>query len=257
MKSKSKKNEVKNKVKTKPEKTDPITTVTAKYESLMLFLDAVLRCNKEAILHIADGKLSVRQDDIGNIYMISAECECKISAENEKSPDKIGIDPAILKKLLIHAKGCEVTLAISQSKIEFMYGRFTAKTVPIEISAIRKEPTPPTMNLPVSLSFPGKYLSDISMAVSRGGKIYAYVKNNVAFLAATEGDTCIKEVVGTTNGGEIARSQYSNDYMRDICATIKGCDCTVYIGIDHPIRICAEKNDCKFEFLLAPRIEAD
>jgi hypothetical protein len=253
---KKEKNVIKHKSKKEPSRDEPCTTIIAKHETLMTFLNAIESCDTECILNISDEKLSVRMVDIGNVYMLSAECDCKISKE-KGSPDKIAIDSKILKKLLVFSKGCGITLTITESIIKAAYGRFTTKTSPVDMTLMKKEPNRPTITLDTSFSIPGKYLNEISKAISKEGKIYVYVKNKVVFLAATEGDICIQEVVGTMEKDSKARSLYSNDYIRSISNMIKDCECTIDVAIDHPIKINAEKNDCRFEFLLAPKIEAD
>jgi hypothetical protein len=94
--------------------------------------------------------------------------------------------------------------------------------------------------------------------VSKGnGKIYIYVKEKVVYLAAAEGDLCVREVVGTVDTSSSARSLYSNNYLLQVAKTVKDVPITVNVAIDYPVKITAEKNGCNLMFLLAPRIESD
>jgi hypothetical protein len=160
--------------------------------------------------------------------------------------------------LVIHAAGSNVTLTITKNDIGVAYGRFTAKIPTVEIGFIKKEPSSiPKMALDTSFEIPGKYLIDACRTVSRSGKIFIYVKSKVVYIAANEGDLCMKEVVGTVEKPSTARSLFSNDYLSLIAKNIKEVSVKCDISKDHPIKMTAEKEGCKLMFLLAPRIEAD
>jgi len=254
---KKEKNTVKNKVK-KQDGKEPKTTVTVNEKSFSTFINAVNDCNEQVMLHIDRDKLSVIQVDIGNVYMIAADCECKATFE-DNAPTKVGIDAKLIKKTLLHAKGSSITLTITKSTVELLYGRFIAKLPTVDTAFLRKEPgQEPKMALDTSFEMPGKYLFDVCrMVTPSGGKIYIYVKNKVVFIAANEGDLCMKEVVGTVEKQSKARSLFSNDYLTSIAKSVKDVSVKVDLGIDHPVRIIAEKDGCNLKFLLAPRIEAD
>jgi len=256
-KPKTEKNTVKNKVKTTADGKEPKATVTISEKSLSTFINAVVDCNEQAMLHIEQDKIRATLVDNGNIYMVAAECECKPAIE-KGSPDKIGVDFVLFKKTLMHAAGSNVTLTITKNDIGVAYGRFTAKIPTVEIGFIQKEPSSiPKMALDTSFEIPGKYLVDACRTVSRNGKIFIYVKSKVVYIAANEGDLCIREVVGTVEKLSQARSLFSNDYLSLIAKSIKGVSVKCDIGKDHPIKMTAEKEGCKLMFLLAPRIEAD
>ena len=93
--------------------------------------------------------------------------------------------------------------------------------------------------------------------VSTSGKCILYVKNKVVFFEVEDGDISSKEVIGSVEKKSDARSLFSANYMRDIFKQIKDISVKIDCAVDHPLRVTAEKNDCKIEFLLAPRIEAD
>ena len=249
------KNTIKHKAKN-PAQT-PVTKITADAKSLIPFIDAIIACNTKCFLHIDNNQLQVRVVDNGNCYMVLAECECKADIP-EGAPVKVAADVALIKKTLIHAKDCRITISIDGINISIEYGRFTAK-IPVSDSAqLRKEPNPPTIILDTKFEMPGKYLYDVCRTVSKDyGKVYFYAKNGVAFLAAHENDFCIKEVVGTCGKNSKARSLYSNNYLSAIAGIIKTTQCNVEVAIDHPVKITAEQNGCKFTFLLAHQIESD
>ncbi|MDD3019872.1 MAG: hypothetical protein PHX61_02695 [Alphaproteobacteria bacterium] len=250
------KNTIKHKVKTEPKKEDPVTTVTVPYKTLTTFLKAIEGCIEEAVLSIRDSELSVKTTDNANIYMVVAQCPCKTEVQ-DKSPAKIGISVKLLNKALLHAKGCNVTMSISESKILLKYGRFSAQVSCVDINALRKEPNDPKMSLNNEFSLPGKYLDEICNMVSSSGKVRLLVENKVVTLRTEEGDLSVTEVVGTTDGKGEANSLYPADYLKNIAKAVKGVDCTVRAGVDHPVHIFAEVEDCNFQFFLAPRIESE
>jgi DNA polymerase III sliding clamp (beta) subunit (PCNA family) len=256
-KPKNEKNTVKNKVKTKADGKEPKATVTISEKSLSTFINAVVDCNEQAMLHIATDKIRATLVDNGNVYMVVAECECKPTID-DGAPEKIGVDFTLFKKTLMHAKGSNITLTFTKNDIVVAYGRFTAKIPTVEIGFIKKEPSSiPKMALDTPFEIPGKYLTDACKTISRNGKIFIYVKSKVVYIAANEGDLCMKEVVGTVEKPSQARSLFSNDYLSLIAKSIKDVSVACTMGIDHPIKMTAEKDGCKLMFLLAPRIEAD
>lgn len=256
-KPKTEKNTVKHKTKEKFDGKEPKTTVTVSEKTLSTFINAVVDCNEEAILNIEPDKLRVSLVDNGNIYIVMVDCECKTDIGKD-APVRVGVDFKLLKKTLMYAAGGNVTLEISKNQIGITYGRFTSKIPTADIAFMRKEPHPPELKLSTSFEMPGKYLLDACRMVSAGtGKIYIYVKSKVVFVAAHEGDLCMKEVVGTVEKASQARSFFSNNYLSLIAKSIKDVSATCEIDIDHPIKITAEKNGCNLVFMLAPRIESD
>jgi DNA polymerase III sliding clamp (beta) subunit (PCNA family) len=250
-------NTVKHKVTVAPKPGDPITTVTVPYKSLATFLKAISGCIDEAVLNILDEKLLVKTVDGGNVSMIIAECPCKAEFQKQ-SPRRVGINIPLLNKALLHAKGCDVTMSISESTISLKYGRFSAKVCTVDCTQLRKEVSePPKILHPCEISLPGKYLDEICRTVSGAGKIRIFIEDRVVMLRAEEGDLCITEVVGTAEGRQEANSLFSAALLKDISKSVKDVGCTITAGIDHPASIAASVNDCTLQFYLAPRIEAD
>ena len=247
--------DVTNKTKVEQKENAPKTIVTVKADTLRLFVDAVKDCITTIILNIEESRMFCSTVDTANVFMIVAECECK--AEFDNSPKRIGVDVGVLDKALLHAKGCNVVLTFTETNIEATFGRSTATFPTTDIGFIRKEPNVPTIGLSTTVSIPGKYLWEATTSVSKNGRLAIYVKDKVVFVETYDGDLTVKEVVGTVDKKSNARSLYSNDYIRQIVSRVRDVDVVTSFDIDHPIKMHAEKNGCKFDFLLAPRIEAD
>lgn len=247
---------VKNKTNKEQNENAAKTVVIVKSDTLRLFVSAIKGCISMVILNIEESRMSCSTVDNANVSLIIAECECKTEFEKD-APRRVGVDVNILNKALLHAKGCSVTLTFIEASVEATFGRFTATFPTTDMGYIRKEPKTPTLALNTTVSIPGKYLWDASTSVSKKGRIIIYVKDKVVFLQTEDGDLTQKEVVGTVDKKSNTRSIFSNDYIRKIVSNVRDVDVVVSFDIDHPIKMHAEKNGCKFDFLLAPRIESD
>ena len=254
MKQKPKKNTVANKIKGPVKK--PITKITVESKTLLSFVNAILTVGDQARLEIIDKTLHVNKVDNANVLLLVADCECTPEIP-ENGLKRFGIDILVLKKALRYSKDCRITLCIDGKNLSVSYGRFSARIPLVDEILMRKDPGEIKVELETEFEMPGKYLYDASTIISKNGKCYIYAKNGVAFVAAEEGDLCIREVVGTCDKSSQARSLFSNDYIRDVANIVKTTEIKVRISIDHPVQIMAEQHGCKFNFLMAPRIEAD
>lgn len=235
----------------------PITKVMVESKALATFVAALEILKLEPRVHIAQDRLSVRSVDAANVGMLVGECECKAEIP-EKGIDKFGLQVSMLKRMMLHSKDCRITLGVSDELCTIEYGRFSGKFPLIDNDSIRKDPNLPNINLDTSIEVPGKYLHDAVRIVSKdNGRIIFRAKNGVAFIDAEEGEISMTEVVGTCDKESEARSIFSNDHILPIASLLKTAQCNLKIGTDNPIHINAELNGCKFDFYIAPRIEAD
>jgi proliferating cell nuclear antigen len=137
----------------------------------------------------------------------------------------------------------------------------------LDTNTIRKDPNPPTINLPGKIVITG---DDFNNAM----KAAAVISDKIAlginpkdqtFYLIAEGDTdTIRREFGKDELKSLtpveARSLFSLDYLKDMGKVMsKAAEIEIYLGIDHPVRfsfIIAGGNG-HVEYLLAPRIEAD
>ena len=256
----TKKFECKNKVcKNKNGPYEPKLTITVTAKSLTTFLDAVGTVVSEARVHVTDTGLKVFQVDGANVCMINTELKCKTESE-DGAPKVFGIDIAHLRKLLMHSKGATVSLVVTVSGIEMSYSRFSGECCVVYTIDMRKDPDKePDMTLNAHFDIPGKYLFETSQVFGKSGKILFETVGSVIYLSAECGDLTFREVVGTVTNPKMEqiRSLYSGDYIHGIAKFVKDAPIHIDVGIDHPIVISTEKDDCKIRYLLAPRIEGD
>lgn len=223
------------------------------YATLNTFLSVLASCSPDARVHALKNKIFTSEVDVSNVYMVTVESECNVTG----SPFIFGIDVALMRKVIKHAKGCNVIIEVAGEKIKVKYGRFSSKIDAVEEPMLKKDPNPPEIYLPLSFDVPGKYLFDALSMVTKKGRSTVCAKNGIVSICVDGEGMCVRELIGETENKESFKSIFSNDYMSEIVGTVKDTSVKIDIGIDHPMRAYAEKNDCKITFLLAPRIEAD
>lgn len=230
------------------------TTVTIPYATLNTFLSVIAALDSEARLHVEENKLHVSLVDTANVALIEMDTtECKTTGASAT----IGIDVITLKKVLMHAKGCNVTIEIAGDNQIIKYGRFSAKVKEIDANAIRKDANPPTIELPVTFETPSKYLIEALKVGTNKSKCYLFTKKGVVFFSVETDTMCIREIIGETKSRLAVKSQYNTAYMKEFLKTVFGCSLNICINQDHPVKITTEKDGCNIMFLLAPRIEND
>lgn len=228
-------------------------TIEIPYATLNTYLSVLASCSPEARVYVTKNKIATREVDTANVFMANVEAECKTSGSFV-----FGLEVSVLRKVIKHAKGCNVVISVGDKKIKVKYGRFESRIDALAEAAIRKDPNPPTINLPLSFDVPGKYLNDALSIVGRNGARCVFISNNgVVSFCVDEGTMCVREIVAEAKNKESFKSMFSNDYMKDIMNVVKDVSLKIDIGNDHPMRAYAEKNDCKIEYLLAPRIQGD
>lgn len=232
---------------------DGMKRIEIPYATLSTYLQVLKSCNSEARVHVAMNKISTLEVDTANVFLANIEAKCKTTGH----PFVFGLDVGMLQRVIKLAKGCNVIIDVGEKKIVVKYGRFQSKIdAPIEMH-IRKDPNSPTIKLPTSFEAPGKYLHEALTIASSAERCQFTTKNGVVSFCVFGSGLCVKEIIGETKNKESVKSIFSSDYMKDIVNTVKDTSLKIDIGIDHPMRAYAEKNDCKITFLLAPRIGAD
>lgn len=254
----NKKYEVTNKAK-KTKENEPKVTISTSAKSFMTFIEAAKIIGQETRVHVTETGLKVFMVDNANVFMGLVELECKVTSEPD-APKRFGIDIAHIKKLLLLSKGHNIALTVTETKLAVSYGKYDGRCAILDHITIRKDPSKePELKLNAHFDMPGKYLFEITEVFKSDGKIIFDTEDKVIYLKTECGDLDFKEVIGTVadKSKEQIHSIYSSDYMRDIAKFVKDSPIHIDVGIDHPIVISTEKDDCKIRYLLAPRIVGD
>ena len=239
--------------------TSGTVTITLSAKSLMTFIDAIASLHNEARIYVTENGIKVFMVDPGNVAMLCASLECKIQ-QGKKPLEMFGLNTLHIKKLLLYSKGHTVTLSVSDTDIALSYGRFSGKCCVEDMTYFRKDPNKePDMILNAHFDMPGSYLYETSSIFGKNGKVVFETDDKVIYLKTECGDIEFREVVGTISDKkkEQIHSIFSGDYIAGIAKIVKDSPIHVDVGIDHPIVITTEKDDCSIRFLLAPRIESD
>lgn len=233
-------------------------------------IDAVAALVTECRLHIDENGVRTRAVDTANVAMVSLELDTDAFETYEATPAEIGLDIAKMKNIIgMMGKDDILSLNLAEGghKLELAFGSYQYSVTLLDVNTIRKDPNPPTIELPGRVDLAGSALfSAIKAADVISDKIALGIdpKADIFYMSA-EGDTDhIK--LELTRGQVIAldaveaRSLFSLDYLKDMGKVMGRAEkITIALGVDHPVKFLFDLADGKgrVEYLLAPRIEAD
>ncbi|MDD5418436.1 MAG: DNA polymerase sliding clamp [Methanomicrobiaceae archaeon] len=239
-------------------------------ETLRDSVDAISALVTECRLHIDDDAIRTRAVDTANVAMISLELKKTAFDSYRATPTEAGIDITKLKNILgMIGKGDKLTLNLLEEgrKLELSFGGYRYSVTLLDVNTIRKDPNPPTIELPGKATLSGTTLNSAIKAASViSDKIALGIDPDTnSFYMEAEGDTDhIKLDIGRDELFDLdpvkARSLFSLDYLKDMGRVMaKANEVGVHLGIDHPVRFSFDIADGNghVEYLLAPRIEAD
>jgi len=166
-------------------------------------------------------------------------------------------------------KGDLISLELPENaqKIQVSVHGYHYSITLLDTNTIRKDPNPPTINLPGKLTISGDDLNNaIKAAAVISDKIAIGINpKDETFYMIADGDTdnirreFSKDELKSLTPNE-ARSLFSLDYLKDMGKVMsRAPEVEIFIGIDHPVRFSFDiaNGNGHVEYLLAPRIEAD
>ena len=233
-------------------------------------IEALSAMVTECRVHIGEGGISTRAVDTANVAMVSLEMEPGAFSSFEATGAELGIDIAKMKNIInMMGKGESLSLDLPEGnqKMVLKFSGYKYSLTLLDVNTIRKDPNPPSIELPGKAVISGNKLND---AIKAGSVISDKIALGIdpvkgVFYMEADGDTDhIRLELGTDELISLeaaeARSLFSLDYLRDMGKVMGRADeVEVQIGIDHPVKFVFEIADGKghVEYLLAPRIEAD
>ncbi|MEI7433280.1 MAG: DNA polymerase sliding clamp [Methanomicrobiales archaeon] len=233
-------------------------------------IDAISALVTECRLHTDENGISTRAVDTANVAMISLLLKKEAFSSFAATRSELGIDIAKMKNIFgMMAKNDLITLELTDDihKLKVSFQGYKYSITLLDENTIRKDPNPPTIELPGKVAIPG---ADLNSAI----KAAAVVSDKLAlgidaakqiFFMAAEGDTDHirrefgKDEVSFINGVE-AKSLFSLDYLKDMGKVMSRADeVEIHLGVDHPVKFSFNiaGGNGHVEYLLAPRIEAD
>jgi len=234
------------------------------------FIDAISALVPECRLHTTENGLTTRAVDTANVAMVGLELRKEAFDSYKATTSQLGIDLSKMKNIFNMAgKGDLISLDLpdnAQKMSVAVHGYHYSVTL-LDTNTIRKDPNPPTINLPGKIVIAGE---DFNNAM----KAAAVISDKIAlginpkeqtFYLVAEGDTdnirreFSKDELKSLTPNE-ARSLFSLDYLKDMGKVMsRASEVEIFLGIDHPVRFSFDiaGGNGHVEYLLAPRIEAD
>jgi proliferating cell nuclear antigen len=224
----------------------------------------------ECRLHADANGIRTRAVDTANVAMVSLDLGQDGFSAFSATKEEIGLDITKMKNILgMMNKGDTLNLQLADSarKLELSFGNYRYSVTLLDVNTVRKDPNPPTIELPGKVVISGEALASAIKAAS-------VVSDKIAlgidpkgqnFYMVAEGDTdhirleLGKDQLISLNPVE-ARSLFSLDYLKDLGKVMgRAKEVQVSLGIDHPVKFSFTFADGKgsVDYLLAPRIEAD
>jgi proliferating cell nuclear antigen len=233
-------------------------------------IDAISALVTECRLHTDENGFSTRAVDTANVAMVSLTLKKEAFEGYGSTKNELGLDIAKMKNIFgMMGKSDLITLELPEDshKLQISFEGYRYSLTLLDPNTIRKDPSPPNIDLPGHVVLSGAELNNTIKAASVVSDKIALGIDPAAqtFFMTADGDTDhIKRAFGKSevnfiNGVE-ARSLFSLDYLKDMGKVMsKAAEVEVAIGIDHPAKFSfyIANGNGHVEYLLAPRIEAD
>ena len=233
-------------------------------------IDVIAALVTECRMHVGEDGLKTRAVDTANVAMISLDLSNEAFSSFIATECELGIDITKMKNVTgMMGKGDELSLELPEDghKMEMVFSGYQYSVTLLDVNTIRKDPQPPTIELPAKVRISGASIND-------GIKAASVISDKIALGVDAATGTFYMEAEGDSDhirlersGDELislepsdVRSLFSLDYLRDIGKVMaRTGEVEVQIGNDHPVRVSFDFADGHghVDFLLAPRIEAD
>jgi proliferating cell nuclear antigen len=233
-------------------------------------IDAISALVPECRLHTDETGISTRAVDTANVAMIGLTLDKEAFDSYKATKSQIGVDITKMKNIFNMAgKGDLINLELADNaqKMSVAVHGYQYSISLLDTNTIRKDPNPPTINLPGKIVIRGEDFNNAMKAAAVISDKIALGINpkDQTFYLVAEGDTdhirreFSKDELKSLTPVE-ARSLFSLDYLKDMGKVMsKAEEIEIFLGVDHPVRFSFDiaNGNGHVEYLLAPRIEAD
>jgi proliferating cell nuclear antigen len=254
--------------------TDYITLETATMTAVLKALRALV---PECRMHIMKDAITVQAVDTANVAMVELTMREEAFLDFHMKTDVIGLDvDRLLLGVSAMADGRVDLIRVNSQKFVLTDGVTRFDYVPLDPNTIRKDPNPPTIELPGTIIVNNaEFAENVATAKLFSDKAALTLQadlpeNHSRLNIDAEGsmDKIHKQVEEMVDGSEPKgargtwRSLFSLDYLADIAKVVKAAKppaaLKVQIGDDHPVKLSITiAPGVSVIYLLAPRIEAD
>lgn len=233
-------------------------------------IDVISALVNECRIHISEDGISTRAVDAANVAMVSVSLESGAFNTFSADPSELGFDVKKMRNIagmMNRTDNVNLSLPEKSQKLELSFAEYRYSVTLLDPNTIRKDPSPPQLDLPAKVVISGDALhSAIKAAAVISDKIaFVIDPDTESFIMEAEGDT--DHITKEMKKGDLisitpvkSRSLFSIDYLKEIGKVMSGSSSVeIFLGIDHPVRFVFTFADSKghAEYLLAPRIEAD
>jgi len=230
-------------------------------------IESISSLVEECKIEVSDTGLEVKSVDAANICMVCLKMAASSFEFFKTTPGSIGVDLVRLEDALAMAKDDEaVALQLDEENMKLLVGMggLSYKLSLIDITALRKPPVVPEVDLPVWVDMAGFEFKHIIKAAKKVSDHIAFGMDDAKFIAGAKGDIDsvrfereLSLMLGGRHGQ--AHSLFSLDYLEDMAkAAGKAPSVHLEIGNNYPMRLVIEiAKGVLVEYLLAPRIEQE
>lgn len=233
-------------------------------------VDAISALVTECRLHAEPDRIYTRAVDTANVAMISFQLKKEAFESYQATKEELGLDITKLKNIMgMMTKGGSVRLNLPDGgqKLELSFNSYHYSITLLDVNTIRKDPNPPSIELPGKVVISGDVLfSAIKAASVVSDKIALGIDpSRQHFYMMAEGDTDhIRLELGRNELEEMTlvevRSLFSLDYLKDMGKIMARAEkVEIHLGVNHPVKFSFDIAGGRghIDYLLAPRIEAE
>ncbi len=234
-----------------------------KKTTILAFLDAVETLAPECRVWLKKDGMQTRAVDTANVAMVSARLPKDAFTEYKEETGIMGFDLSKLKTAIGLMKDGEISLEQKEGVgLLISDGHYNYKNTLLDVNTIRKDASPPAIQLPAAITLNAKEFVEAIKAMALISDKTSISAKEATLSLYAEGDTdnLVKPLKGKAirNVKETVRSLFSLDYLKDMGKIIKlAQECTVSLNTDHPLKIEFVIDNIEIEYLLAPRIEKE
>jgi proliferating cell nuclear antigen len=220
---------------------------------------------------VPECRLMINQDgwntmavDTANVAMVSVVLPKTQFAQFEgEEKGEIGLDLVKIKNALdaMHDPGSQIRIERQKGRVQLTDNKYTYTITPLDVSTLRKRPTPPNLNLPATITIDGKELQETIRALSAvSDKVRLTAGKDGLALSAEGGDAdTLRKEIPAGDGSKLPAatfdSLFSLDYLKEMARAMKEAGTiSLHMGQDHPVRFDFSIDGMECTYLLAPRI---